>query len=295
MLSAYPKRAQRLKVLEGKSLQEISAYAQKHKLPLMSKQNANKILARLKSLMQYAVSKNIISYNPCKEIEFHISAAEKEETARKPFSDNQLQKLFETEAFEKNYPLGPSKFWVPLIALFHGFRMEEILLLTLNEVKIDKKSGARYFDLTEFTTDKLKNLNARRRVPFHPIMKKLGFYRYLETCKNNKGRRLFPGVKKGSDGTYRKRFSQDFTRYSKKVGVHTKQTVFHSFRHNFAVACTNGGIPIDYENALAGWTMQGGQKGTYKKPKDLDIGKLAVMMARIEYPKLDLSHLYKDN
>jgi len=292
LLSAYPKNARNQKVLNGKSLQEISEYAQKHNLPMMSKQNANKIIARLKSLMEYAVSTNVISYNPCKEIEFHISDAEKEAAARLPFSDDQLQKLFTSQVFKKNYPHKPAMFWVPLIALFHGFRMEEILILTLDEVKYDEATDVRYFDLTEFTTDDVKNSNARRRVPFNPIMRKLGFDSYLEACKNNKGRRLFPELKKGSDGSYRKRFTVKFSKYSKKVGVHTKQTVFHSFRHNFSVACSNGEVPVDYENALAGWTLQGGQKGTYKKPKDLALGKLAEMMARVEYPKLDLSHLY---
>jgi len=135
LLSAYPKNARNQKVLNGKSLQEISEYAQKHNLPMMSKQNANKIIARLKSLMEYAVSTNVISYNPCKEIEFHISDAEKEAAARLPFSDDQLQKLFTSQVFKKNYPHKPAMFWVPLIALFHGFRMEEILILTLDEVR----------------------------------------------------------------------------------------------------------------------------------------------------------------
>jgi len=261
----------------------------------MSKQNANKIIARLKSLMAYAVSTAVIPNNPCEEIKFQISQAEKDAAAREPFSDDQLRKLFSSEAFNKDYPKGAAMYWAPLIALLHGFRMEEILILTLNEVKLDEKTKVKYFDLTDFTTDEVKNSNARRRVPIHPMMKSLGFHAYLSGCKNHKGRKLFPELKRSKsklDQTYRKKFSPEFSKYIVAIGVHTKKTVFHSFRRNFSIACTNGEIPVDYENALAGWTLAGGQKGTYKKPKDLSLDKLAKMMSKIDYPNLDLSHLY---
>jgi len=71
ILSAFPKNAKKQKVLKGKSLKEISTYAKIHGLELMSKQNANKIIARLKSLMAYAVSTAVIPNNPCEEIKFH--------------------------------------------------------------------------------------------------------------------------------------------------------------------------------------------------------------------------------
>lgn len=294
LLKAYPKHANKLKALKGMSAQQKRDYAQKNDLPLMSKQNANKIIARLKSLMTYAVSTDLLNKNPCVDLEFHISEEEKAEAKKEKFSNAQLNKLFQSEAFSMNYPKGAAMYWVPLIALFHGMRMEEILILTLNEIKKDESTGIYFFDLTEFTTIELKNLNAIRRIPIHKELENLGFYAYLEKCKNHKGKRLFPELKKskGKDQTYRKRFSQDFTRYSKKVGVHTKKTVFHSFRRNFSTACLDGQVPTEYENCLAGWSLSGGQQGTYKSPKDASIAVLKEMMDKVEYPNLDLSHLY---
>ncbi len=294
ILAAYPKNATKLQVLKGKTLVEASKYAQQHKLPLMGKANANKIIKKLKRLMSYAVSTGLITLNPCAELEFHISPAEKANNAMEKFTDEQLTKLFKSPAFHPDYPKGPAMYWAPLIALFHGFRMEEILLLTLDEVKVDEKTGVSYFDLTEFTTDDLKNSNAMRRVPLHKELSNLGFDAYLKKCKNHKGKRLFPELKKatGIDPTYRKLFSPKYSRYLVKAGVKTKKTVFHSFRRNFSVACGNGEIPTDFENALAGWSLKGGQGGTYKKPKDLSLKKLKEMIDRVEYPDLDLSHLY---
>ncbi|MEP1230192.1 MAG: site-specific integrase [Litorimonas sp.] len=294
ILEAYPKNAKKLKVLKGKTLMEASNYAQQNKLPLMGKANANKIIRRLKSLMSYAVSTGLVTINPCAELEFHISAAEKASTAMEKFTDEQLAKLFKSHAFQPHYPKGPAMYWVPLIALFHGFRMEEILLLTLDEVKLDEKTGVCYFDLTQFTTDHLKNSNAMRRVPIHKELNKLGFSAYLIKCKTHKGKRLFPELKKatGLDPTYRKLFSPKYSRYLIKAGIKTKNTVFHSFRRNFSVACSNGEVPIDFENALAGWSLKGGQNGTYKKPKDLSLQKLKEMIDRVDYPDVDLSHLY---
>lgn len=76
--------------------------------------------------------------------------------------------------------------------------------------------------------------------------------------------------------------------------MHTKKTPFHSFRRNFAAACLNGEIQTDYENCLAGWSLKGGQNGTYKKPKDASVKVLQKMIDKVEYPNLDLSHLYPD-
>lgn len=294
ILAAYPKNAKKLKVLDGKTLSEKSDYAIKNKLPLMGKANGNKIIRRLKRLMTYAVSTGVIPLNPCSELEFNISQAEKAEKAMERFSDEQLNRLFKSVAFTPHYPNGPAMYWAPLIALFHGFRMEEILLLTLKEVKIDEKTHVRYFDLTNFTTENLKNSNALRRVPLHKKLNNLGFDDYLKKCETNKNMRLFPELKKSKsmDPTYRKLFSPKFAKYLEKTGVKTNKTVFHSFRRNFSVACGNGEIPIDFENALAGWSMQGGQGGTYKKPKDMSLKKLKEMIDKVDYPDLDLSHLY---
>ena len=294
LLKAYPKNATKMKVLKGKSLQEVSDFAVKNKLPLMSKQNANKIIARLKSLMEYAVSTDVLQKNPCVEIKFHISQAEKDEATRQPYNSKQLTKLFSSLAFDQSYPKGPALYWAPLLALFHGFRMEEILLLTLKEIRKDTDTGIHYFDLTGFTTEDVKNSNAIRRIPFHSELKDLGFHEYLKKCEQNKSKRLFPELKKskGLDPKYSKEFSKTYGRYARKIGVYTKQTVFHSFRRNFAVACLNGKVPIDYENCLAGWSLEGGQKGTYKSAKDASIEVLKEMIDKISYPKLDLSHLY---
>lgn len=104
VLAAYPKNAKKLKVLKGKTLLEASKYAQKHKLPLMGKANANKIIKRLKSLMSYGVSTGLITLNPCAELEFHISPAEKAINAMEKFTDEQLTKLFKSPAFHPDYP-----------------------------------------------------------------------------------------------------------------------------------------------------------------------------------------------
>lgn len=294
ILEAYPLNANKINDLKGLTLSERSAFAKKYSLPLMSKQNANKIIARLKALMHFAVSSGIISHNPCLDLEFKISHAEKQKSEKKPFTIDQLNKLFSTSAFKANYPNGSAMYWAPLIALFHGLRMEEILLLTLDEIKCSDDGKITYFDLTNFTTEQLKNANAIRRVPIHEELIRLGFLEYLALCNKHKGKRLFPELKRanGEDTTYRKNFSRDFSRYLKKEGIKTTHVVFHSFRRNFSVACTNGEIPNDIENALGGWSLTGGQGGTYKKPKDISISKLKEMIDRVKYPGLELSHLY---
>ena len=296
VLKAFPKNATKLKELDGKSLKEKSQFAQTNKLPLMSKQNANKIIMRLKGLMDYAVALSEIETNPCQQLKFNISDAEKIAAEKSAFTDEQLNTLFKSEVYKPKSDRIGALYWAPLIALFHGLRMEEILLLTLKEIKTDDKSGLKYFDLTGFTTDDLKNRSAIRRVPFHPVFDRLGFAAFLAGCNKHKGKRLFPELKrgKGSDTSYRKRFSQKYSRYLKKVGVYTRQTTFHSFRRNFAQAVKRAKVPQDYENALGGWALMGGQKGTYIKHQDFDLIGLKQEIEKVDFPDVDISHLYID-
>ena len=195
-----------------------------------------------------------VAKNPCKKLRFGESEADKAQREKRPFSEEQLVTLFTSEAFRPDYPKSRTLFWTTVMALFHGFRMEEILQLTSDDIKEDAASGILFFDIHDEGDNRLKNRNARRRVPVHSTLIKLGFKALLASASSTQDKRLFPDVKraKGIDTSYRKNFTRTYSRYLKRCGVHHSLTTFHSLRRNFTVAGTNAKIPSNIRAMLEG-------------------------------------------
>lgn len=73
-----------------------------------------------------------------------------------------------------------AKFWLPLLALFHGGRLEEFADLRRKDIIRDDDAGGIWaFDLNE-EARRLKTENAVRMVPMHPEILRLGFLAYPE-------------------------------------------------------------------------------------------------------------------
>ena len=80
---------------------------------------------------------------------------------------------------------------------------------------------------------RLKTQNAKRLIPIHPELIRLGLMRYVEALRTKDQVHLFPELSRvRRDGTSHAA-SNWFQRFSDTVGVTDKETVFHSFRHGF--------------------------------------------------------------
>ncbi|PHQ69940.1 MAG: hypothetical protein COB93_06715 [Sneathiella sp.] len=112
---------------------------------------------------------------------------------------------------------------------------------------------------------KKKTVQSQRRVPLHSTLIKSGFPEYLDaaTKSENYNKRLFPEIKKGSDGYYSHNYSKKFSRYIKAIKIKTPKTVFHSLRHNFKDALDMGGVEDSHQDALMGHTDYKKAKSTY--------------------------------
>src|SRR5258706_433804 len=79
-------------------------------------------------------------------------------------------------------------------------------------------------------------------------------------CFWNKQRRLqegdraaiFPLLTQGPKGGYGEGWSKWFGRYIRRIGLHNKARVFHSFRHGFKDALRAAGVSEDLNDALTG-------------------------------------------
>ena len=172
---------------------------------------------------------------------------------REAFTQDELKALFGDMGKYVQATEGvPSRFWVPLIALYSGMRLEEICQLHLSDiVKVD---GVLCFSINEESGGSgymkhVKSSAGIRKVPVHPHLwdelglKKFVASRWAKTPEENyTSTLLFPDlqervnavnhatVKLGSALTHW------FTRYRRSVGVggqhgEPSTKAFHSFRH----------------------------------------------------------------
>ncbi|WP_291159067.1 site-specific integrase [Hyphomicrobium sp.] len=157
-----------------------------------------------------------------------------------------------------------AKFWVPLIGLFSGMRLGEIIQLQITDVK--EKDGIHYFDVTPIGIDpsdeeavdtheekSLKTSSSQRAIPIHKMLFDLGFEDFLEFRRASGSTRLFPEYEKAKDdGSWSKQFSKYFKRFRESIGVSRRGVRFHSLRHNVEDALRNAHILKEVRDAIQG-------------------------------------------
>lgn len=281
--------------LQGLNLQAAAQRAEEIELPPMSTTNVNKYIRFASSFWLWAID-NYDSgiVNPISGLRVKTNRSAREE--RDPFSPQELAKLFSCPVYtgclsERNW-LTPgdvllthsAMFWLPLMALFTGARMGELLQLYVSDIR--QKGEIIFLDINADGPDKkLKTRSSGRQIPVHSELIRLGLLAHVETMRQRGHKRVFPDAKMGSDGYYSSVFSKRFARVLNHLGIKHSQNAFHSFRHNFEDACRNSGVSSEVMNALQGHTEHG-MAGRYGKGFSID--KLADGVAKLRYPELSL-------
>jgi integrase len=258
-----PPNFSKLKEFAGMSVAEVVAICEvSGSHDSLAPKTARKYIENLHSFLNWCVRESYIAKHPGAQIT--INAKVKEKEARHPFSRAQLEKFFasplyngQKSASRRSTP-GPvqmkdDKFWLPLVGLFSGMRLGEIVQLLVTDIKTD--DGVPYFDIAQGANEdkQLKSDAATRRVPIHPILIQLGFMDYVDRGrKNSASGRIFYDVPKGPDGYFSHHPSKWFGRYFIAIGVKTAKTTFHSFRHNFKDALVAANVDITKRKALMG-------------------------------------------
>ena len=197
-------------------------------------------LQTVSSFMKFCTSKNYMDTNPFLNLTASISKSvkkqQKRQKSRVTFAHDELKLIFESdtaiEIFDKQEL--SSRLWLPLLSLFTGGRLAELGEIRVHQVKhID---GIDYLELEEWddTALRLKNASATRQIPLHPTLIDLGFVSYAKSRRlaASANAALFPeqeGLEHKEGNRIVSRFFNEVV--LKKIGVKTKQKVFHCFRH----------------------------------------------------------------
>lgn len=156
----------------------------------------------------------------------------KESEERDRYTAEDLNVLFSTPEFQgkKAFHRTPY-YWVPLISLYQGMRIDEICQLRLCDIALDAESGIHSIRCSREDPDmKLKTNSAVRSIPLHSKLVKLGLLDYVEMLRSKGHRMLFPTLTRHPKNGYSHAVSKWFSDYKKDLGFGPKK-VFHSFRH----------------------------------------------------------------
>jgi Domain of unknown function (DUF6538) len=153
----------------------------------------NKHLAALGSLLQLAVDNDLCEGNVAKGIRVRGSRVSDE--SRLPYDKQDLKHIFSSPVYTNGErPVGgagEAAFWLPLLALFTGARLEELGQARKEDVKdIDGVPVLEISDRGEGMS--VKTESSRRRIRIHQALLDLAFLDYVESLRGAKDGRLFP-------------------------------------------------------------------------------------------------------
>jgi integrase len=290
------------------SLMEAAQFAKAEGLTsTLTAASVNGYMVKLRSVLNFGVNEGWIERNPAKGL--RVVDPVRRRDKRLPFSTDQLRLIFNAPLYtgcmddEWHYDcIGPNRprrgrFWVPLIALFSGMRLNEICQLDVADIL--RIEGVDCFFVSAGTQSpdndkRLKTTSSERYVPVHPELRAIGFMEFVEQQRAAGVKKLFPELPISTTGYYSDPFSKWFRRFLAKARATAPKTCFHSFRHSYRDALREARIPHEVALALGGWASSGGAgeaEVSSAYGRGYRMSTLAGAIAKVTYPGLDLSHL----
>jgi hypothetical protein len=199
------------------------------------------------------------------------------------FSPEDLSLLFESEQYRTGTFTEPARYWLPVLALHTGGRLNELAQLFASDV--GEHEGVPTISILDEEGKRLKNTASRRIIPIHSALIAAGF---LEFAREQYGRRLFPELpeNRAKPGDFTKKPGREFTDYRRSVGVGEvtgrSRKVFHSFRSTLIDALRRGGVPKDRRTRLAGHEYEDTQDTNYDGGDVLTMFPFAMLKEDIE-------------
>ncbi len=281
-LASVPPNA--LKRWPKKSARSIVELAKRDGLPGMSAKSVTHYTELVSTWFLWMVREEYVPRNVAKGVAAASPASPSAEPPRRPFTVPELNTLFASYRFREVARDRSWLFWTPMIALFSGMRLAEIVGLMTADIA--KRDGVWCFDLRPNEIRGLKTKQSTRIVPLHPELARLGFVEFVATLPPDGP--LFsdlPGIHANRiDAAQRK-----LSRWIRPVFMGVPELVFHSFRHTWVDACREAYIPRDIMERLGGWRAPGSAMGGYGE--GLRPSLVALEVAKIEYAGLNLTHL----
>ena len=248
VLRRLPANISRKKEYRDKTASELIAM----NAPSQSEENASKKAERISAMFLWALKEKRtwgIDANPFEG----FGQSDGNQSTRRPFTPDELMGLFNHPDFQKRRFRTTYNFWLIPLAMFTGARLGELAQLDLKDfVTVENIPCIDINDIeaTDTTQDaegrkkRVKTKNAKRLVPIHRELIRIGLLRHVEAMRARGERYLFPELSRTRRDGPGHAASNWFQRFRAKVGITAKQaTVFHSFRHLFITTILDAEVP----------------------------------------------------
>lgn len=238
-----------------------------HNRPGISEGEQRKVLDTLSQIFNWAVAEGVMLSNPATKLGAEAVRRSgrrktKAHEQRLQLAPEDLNKVFSAPWFVNGvgartakgtfYAFRPHYFWLPLLALYCGGRLNELSQLYLKDVVVHESLDCLDFNLVgddkievdegdpaDAEDKSLKNTSSARIVPIPHRLIELGFIAYVKRLRELGYTRLFPELKFDAEKGYGKHAGKWFNDafLGKKLGIpRDGKKTFHSMRHNFATA-----------------------------------------------------------
>lgn len=213
-----------------------------------------------------------------------------------PYTIEELQKIFSSPVFTEGYRpekgKGEASFWLPLIGLYTGCRLNEGAQLFTEDVGTD--NGITFLKITpDSATGRRVKDSKKRRVPIHPDLVRMGFLEYASKMKQAGHVQLFPELKvtrKG--GKLGDKWGSWWSSYIRKdLGISRIPQPFHAFRHTFVEHGRKCKMDTDLRNIIEGHAPNSIDLRHYGNSL-YPLEPLYEEILKLKFRGLDLSHLH---
>ena len=227
-LELYPNKKEDKPAFKGKPFNP--KMAQHKDFEPLSINSINYATGLMSGMFKHAITENLggITYNPF--VQLQLKDRGDESIERDSYTTDDISRMY--AGLSKVIQGHPEKFWVPLIGLYSGARLEEICQLKPED--IEEMDGIYFFNINHKPEVRQTTKTERSRTcPVHPVLVNLGFIQYVNAQKKAKSARLFSrltynakkerwNLKVGS--WYNRTFEPQY------ISVEEKKS-FHSLRH----------------------------------------------------------------
>ena len=184
-------------------------------------------------------------------------------TSREEFSKAELKKIFSAPPLQTARAISvQSGYWLPILALYHGARLEELTGLEVRDVENSDIGLIIHLRENELRPRLKHRKRSERTIPLHPMLEKLGFEQYVKAARIAKIKALFPSFSRGAT------FGEEFVTHVKKLISPSPGRLvgMHCFRHNWETARRTARLDTSASNYITGRRIDEGSSAFYGGP-----------------------------
>lgn len=283
LLARLPPNLVKRKAYRGLDLPAAAELCAERGDPTLSPGTVSTYTQTLSAFFSYAKDQGVIKHNPADSL-----SNSKRRTAkrRRSYTVEHLNIILSALDEWSSQRRNTGRFWIPLIALFSGMRMGELVALRLSEIS-ERKGQGWAIQLLHGEERPLKTEGAERAVPIHPVLISLGILDLIRRRREEGAILMFPELEGNTHAERAHKFQRKYSDFQKKkLGIVDAGVSFHSYRHTFRDALRECGVPRDATRALGGWAR--GKDVEDRYGEGTSFATLSKWMGRVEYPGLDL-------